>query len=174
MPLDPEILDLLALGGAGLGLLALVVAVAAHVRLGRLRRAYDLLQGDGTGDDFVTAVARQIDAVEALRADVQTARLRPPTPAGRSTRRSGTSRWSATTRSATWAGGCRSRSRWSTTTVTGWSSPRSPGAATPAPTPRALRGGRSDQALSPEEEEAIGFALETTPGMPRSADLDPR
>jgi hypothetical protein len=68
--LEAETRDLLVLVGVGLGALALVLAALAQVRLSRLRRAYGVLQGDGNGSDFVTAVNRHVAEVESLRATV--------------------------------------------------------------------------------------------------------
>jgi hypothetical protein len=161
VPLEPEIVDLIAIGGAVLGLLALVVAVAAHVRLARLRRSYELLQGDGTHEDFVTAVRRQVEAVETLRAEVHTARLETADTRdalAEALRHVAVVRYDA-------FGDMGGRLSFSVamldddgdglvlTTITGRSDTRTYA--------KGLRGGRSDQALSPEEEEAIGFALET-------------
>ncbi|MHB1612719.1 MAG: DUF4446 family protein [Actinomycetes bacterium] len=56
-----------ALLAVAIALLALVVAVVALARLGALRRAYSLLQGQGPQGDFVTVVRRQIDEVTTLR-----------------------------------------------------------------------------------------------------------
>jgi len=48
----------------------LLVAIAAHVRMRRLRRDYALLQGEGEPTSFVEAVARQVKVVDALREDL--------------------------------------------------------------------------------------------------------
>ncbi|HSF26094.1 MAG TPA: DUF4446 family protein [Actinomycetes bacterium] len=164
MPLDPQTLDLLAIGGVALGLLGLTFALVANRRIGRLRRSYDLLQGDGRSDDFVTAVERQIDAVEALRAEVHAARRE-----NADTRQAleEAIRHVAVVRYDAFSdmGGRMSFSvalldddgdGLVLTTITGRRDTRTYA--------KGLRGGRSDQALSPEEEQAIAFALESAPG----------
>jgi len=61
------VVALAAAGGAGL---ALLVAVAAHLRVGRLRRAYGALLGDAQAADLVTVVGEHVRAVETLRGEV--------------------------------------------------------------------------------------------------------
>jgi len=68
--LDPTALDVLAIAGTTLGALALILAMAAHLRLRRLRRDYSLLQADGDAPSFLQAVARKTEEVEALRDDL--------------------------------------------------------------------------------------------------------
>ncbi|HVE62732.1 MAG TPA: DUF4446 family protein [Mycobacteriales bacterium] len=70
MQLDRDTADLLALVGAITGVLGLLLATLAQVRLSRMRRAYDVLQGSGQRDDFVTAVERHVGEVGALRGEV--------------------------------------------------------------------------------------------------------
>ena len=70
MTLDDSTLAVVALAAAGVATLALLLAIAAHVRTGRLRRSYTLLQGDGDQASFVEAVGRQTDQVAGLRAEV--------------------------------------------------------------------------------------------------------
>ncbi len=67
---DRQIADIVTTAAAAAAALALVLAVVANVRLGRLRRSYGALQGDGRQEDFVSAVGRQVQAVEALRGEV--------------------------------------------------------------------------------------------------------
>jgi hypothetical protein len=68
--LDPQALDALAIAGVVLGALALLVGIAAHLRIRRLRRDYSLLQGDGEHGAFVDVVARKTEEVAALRSDL--------------------------------------------------------------------------------------------------------
>jgi Protein of unknown function (DUF4446) len=68
--LDPDVVQYLALGGAIAGGLGLLLGLASVVRLGRLRRTYTLLQGGKGQDSFVDVVARKIEQVEGLKADV--------------------------------------------------------------------------------------------------------
>ena len=81
-----------------------------------------------------------------------------PPCAPTSARRCATSRSCATTRSATWAAGCASPPRSSTTSATASSSARSTRAASRAPTPRASSAGASDATLTPEEQQALAAA----------------
>lgn len=82
MQLDRDTADLLALIGAGAGVLGLLLAVFAQLRLSRMRKAYSVLQGSGRHDDFVTAVSRQVAEVTDLRGEV--ARIRADVVAMRS------------------------------------------------------------------------------------------
>lgn len=70
MSLTTTALDVLAIAGTALGALALILAIAAHLRIRRLRRDYALLHSDDEAPSFVQAVARQTVAVDALREDV--------------------------------------------------------------------------------------------------------
>ncbi len=70
MPLDPTTADTVALAGAGLGALGVGLGVVASLQLVRMRKAYQVLQGGGRRDDFVTAVNRQVGAVGELREEV--------------------------------------------------------------------------------------------------------
>lgn len=72
MNLDPDVVDILAIVGAAAGVLALLVAIAAHLRIRRMRRDFSVLQGGETGtESFVAAVARKVEEVGALRAVVE-------------------------------------------------------------------------------------------------------
>jgi len=68
--LDRDTADLLATIGAASGVLGLLLAIAAQVRLSRMRKAYEVLQGSGRRDDFVTAVGRHVAEVGDLRGEV--------------------------------------------------------------------------------------------------------
>lgn len=70
MRLDPQALDILAVTGVVLGALALLLAIAAHLRIRSLRRSYSLLQGDGDQAAFVDVVARKTQEVAGLRQDL--------------------------------------------------------------------------------------------------------
>jgi len=54
----------------GVGLLALVLAIALSIRLGRLHRNYALLHARDGQDTFVEVVARNVEAMDELRDDV--------------------------------------------------------------------------------------------------------
>lgn len=70
MRLDPLALDVLAITGVALAALALLLALSAQWRLRRLRKQYTLLQGDGDQGSFVEAVARKTQEVADLRGEV--------------------------------------------------------------------------------------------------------
>lgn len=70
MLLDRSTADTVALTGAALGALGVGLGAVACLQLVRMRRAYALLQGDGRRDDFVTAVNRHVAEVADLRTDV--------------------------------------------------------------------------------------------------------
>jgi len=68
--LDPSTRDVLVLVGLGLGLIALVVGVIALIMLRRMRRDLVLLAADGDAPSFLEAVARKSEQVQGLRAEV--------------------------------------------------------------------------------------------------------
>lgn len=70
MSLDPSVTSIVAVSGAAVGFVGLVLGVAAQVRLRRLRRAYSLLQGQDGDASFVEAAARTSRQVEQLRTQV--------------------------------------------------------------------------------------------------------
>lgn len=72
--LDPDVLDWLVVLALALGALGLLLGLLAQLRLRRLRRSYSVLQGDRGTEDFVTAVERKVAEVERLRAEVAGAR----------------------------------------------------------------------------------------------------
>jgi uncharacterized protein DUF4446 len=62
--------DLLALVGAAGGVLALLLAVVAHLRFARLRREYSVLQGQGDDGSLLAAVRRQAADLAALQTNL--------------------------------------------------------------------------------------------------------
>lgn len=68
--LDASARDALVITGLVVGVLALVLAAAALLALRRLRRDVTLLAADDDAPSFVTAVARKTDEVRALRTEV--------------------------------------------------------------------------------------------------------
>ena len=68
MPLDRAVLDLLAVLTAAA---AVGAAVAAHVRLSRLRRRLTVLQGGGCAESFLDAASRSAHDVAVLRESVR-------------------------------------------------------------------------------------------------------
>jgi hypothetical protein len=72
--LSKDTLDLLALVGVGVGVVALLLGVGAFVRLHQLRRDYDVLQGGDNKESFITAVGRQRAELLGLRRDIDAAK----------------------------------------------------------------------------------------------------
>lgn len=70
MSLDPGLRDSLVISALVLGVLAWVFVVVAWVRIGRMRRSLVLLAADGDAPSFLDAVARKTEEVAALRAQV--------------------------------------------------------------------------------------------------------
>ena len=63
-------LEVLAIAGTVLGLLAFILALLAQLRFRRMRREYQVLQGEDDQSTFVASVARQVDEVDRLRVDI--------------------------------------------------------------------------------------------------------
>jgi hypothetical protein len=77
VPLDQNTADIVAIIGAAAGLIGILLALLALLRLRRMRRDYTLLQGpDSDGGSFITAVARKVEVVEQLRAELAAANSR--------------------------------------------------------------------------------------------------
>ncbi|HET7900141.1 MAG TPA: DUF4446 family protein [Candidatus Nanopelagicales bacterium] len=70
MSLDPATRDVLLVVAVAVAVLAVVVAVASQVSLRRMRRDLTLLESDGDAPSFVQAVGRQTEQVRALRGEV--------------------------------------------------------------------------------------------------------
>ena len=71
MNLDQNVSDALAVAGCVVAVLALLVAIAAWTRLGRMKRDYAVLQGpDGEATSFIESVARKTAEVTALRQEL--------------------------------------------------------------------------------------------------------
>lgn len=68
--LDPSVSAVLGVCGIAFGLIGVALAVVAILRLRRLRRALTLLQADDDHGSFVEAVGQQVSAVERLRTEV--------------------------------------------------------------------------------------------------------
>lgn len=70
MSLTKSAADLLAVIGTAAGAIGVLLALLAHLRLRRLRRDYSVLQsGDGV-DSFISAAARQVEVVARMRAEL--------------------------------------------------------------------------------------------------------
>ncbi len=75
LPLDRNVLDLLAISGAAAGALGLLLGLAAQLRLRRLHRRFAVLQGpDGRSRTLLEAFERETDRVEAFRGELDGAR----------------------------------------------------------------------------------------------------
>ena len=73
LPLDRPLLDEIAIAAGGVGVVGLLVAISAHLRVGRLRRGFASL--DGSGKDTVLDAVRRTDAqTSAMRGDVDSLR----------------------------------------------------------------------------------------------------
>jgi hypothetical protein len=72
LDLDPDLVALVAIGAAVVALCALVLTLVLAVKLRRMRRQYLVLQEGADGDSFMDAVARKTAAVDQLRAEVST------------------------------------------------------------------------------------------------------
>lgn len=70
MSLDPSVRDVLVLVATGVSVLAFVLALVALLSQRRTRRDLTILQADGDAPTFVAAVARKSEQVRALRAEV--------------------------------------------------------------------------------------------------------
>ncbi len=70
MSLTKFTVDLLAVIGTAAGGVGILFALLAHLRLRRLRRDYSVLQSGDSRESFVGAAARQVEAVARLRAEV--------------------------------------------------------------------------------------------------------
>jgi hypothetical protein len=68
--LDPSVSDVLVIAALTVALLAVVLAGVALLRLRRIRRDLVLLSADGDAPSFVEAVARKTEEVRGLRTEV--------------------------------------------------------------------------------------------------------
>jgi Protein of unknown function (DUF4446) len=68
--LDPDVTSIVAVSGAAVGVIGLLLGLVAQVRLRRLRRAYTVLQGRDGEISFVDAAARTSRHVDVLRSEV--------------------------------------------------------------------------------------------------------
>lgn len=159
MQLDQSVSDSLAAAGVVLAVLALLVAVAAWARLGRMRKDYAVLQGTDEHATFVEAVARKTAEVTALRQDVASVSARldqTRADVADSIRHVAVVRFDA-------FGDMGGRLSFAVallddagdglvvTSINGRSETRTYA--------KGVKAGTSDQTLSPEEEQVIGHAL---------------
>ena len=159
MSLDPSVRDVLVLVGLAVGVIALVLAVVVLVSLRRIRRDLTLLAADGDAPSFVSAVARQTEQVRALRLEVDdlaTLLARTRTELADALRHVSVVRYDA-------FGDMGGRLSFSAamlddggdglvlTAIHGRSETRS--------YMKGVKGGTSEASLSPEEQQAVSFAL---------------
>jgi hypothetical protein len=159
VPLDPSVRDVLVLVGLAVGVLALVLAVVVLVSLRRIRRDLTLLAADGDAPSFVSAVARQTEQVRALRLevdDLSALLARTRTELADALRHVSVVRYDA-------FGDMGGRLSFSAamlddggdglvlTAIHGRSETRS--------YMKGVKGGTSEASLSPEEQQAVSFAL---------------
>jgi hypothetical protein len=157
--LDPGLRDSLVISALVLGLLAWVLASLALVKLGRMRRSMVLLAADGDAPSFMTAMARKTEEVVALRAqvdDLSVLLARTRTELADAIRHVSVVRYDA-------FGDMGGRLSFSAamlddggdglvlTAIHGRSETRS--------YIKGVKGGTSEASLSPEEQQAVTFAL---------------
>lgn len=171
MNLDPDVVAVIALAALGLALIAAVLGLVANLRIRRLRRSFVLLQGmdgsDGTAT-FVEVIARALTDVETLRAEVADQRGRLRTFRGEladAIRHLAVVRYDAFND----MGGRLSFSAAMLddagdglvlTSINGRSETRTYA--------KGLKGGNSEAALSPEEEQVVGWAMRSVSAGQRS------
>jgi len=157
--LDPGLRDSLVISALVLGLLAWVLASLALVKLGRMRRSMVLLAADGDAPSFMTAMARKTEEVAALRSqvdDLSVLLARTRTELADAIRHVSVVRYDA-------FGDMGGRLSFSAamlddggdglvlTAIHGRSETRS--------YIKGVKGGTSEASLSPEEQQAVTFAL---------------
>lgn len=162
MLLTATLTEDVALAAAAVGVVGLGVALAVSLRLGRLRRAYAALAGDADSGDVIAAVARHAAEVAGLRAEVE--RLRQDI-GGIRTDVSDAVRHVAVVRYDAF-GDMGGRMSFSAallddagdgmvlTSINGRSETRSYA--------KGIKGRRGEHDLSPEEQQAVDFALRGT------------
>lgn len=71
LPLDARVADIIAIAGAGVALLALIVAVVAVAKLRGVRRSLDVLTIDGDQLPVIDVLGAQRGELADMRADVE-------------------------------------------------------------------------------------------------------
>jgi hypothetical protein len=74
LPLHRPLLDEITLGAAAVSVVAFFGMVAAHVRVGRLRRGFARLEGPEGPESVLDAIDRSAVQTQSLRGEVRTAR----------------------------------------------------------------------------------------------------
>jgi len=157
--LDPFARDALVIAALVVAVLALVLAGVALLRLGRIRKDLVLLSADGDAPSFVEAVARKTEEVRGLRTEVDdltTLLARTRTELADALRHVSVVRYDA-------FGDMGGRLSFSAamlddggdglvlTAIHGRSETRS--------YIKGVKGGSSEASLSPEEQQAVSYAL---------------
>ena len=70
MSLTPSVADLLAVIGTAAGCVGIALAILVQLRLRKLRRDLAVLQAGDTGESFLGAAARQVELVGRLRGEL--------------------------------------------------------------------------------------------------------
>ncbi len=164
MPIAADTAALLAVIGLALAAVGLAVGMACLVRLKRLRRDYTLLQGTDGEASFVDAVARKVEQVEGLRVELAQANGRIENlrkDVSEAIRHIAVVRYDA-------FGDMGGRLSFSAallddygdgmvlTSIHGRTETRSYS--------KGVKDGASELVLSPEEEQAVAYAMRTTSG----------
>ncbi len=167
MSLSSSTVDLLVLIALGLAAVGLIAGLIAHLRLRRLRRDYLVLQDGADRISFVDAAARQVEQIARMRSELNLAERQLETvrrDVAQSLRHIAVVRYDAFRD----MGGRMSFSAalldeagdgLVLTAIHGRSETRSYS--------KGVKGGDSDQQLSPEEKQAISFALRSEAGSGR-------
>ncbi len=174
MLLDRQTLEIVALSAAGVAALALLLTLALVVRMRRLSRALTQLTGGDDGATFVQAVTRQHRELEGMRTDV--GHLREDLAAARADL-SDALRHVAVVRYDAF-GDMGGRLSFSAallddagdglvlTSINGRSETRTYA--------KGVKAGESDHSLSPEEQQAIGYANRTAVQPKELVESEPR
>jgi hypothetical protein len=166
LSLSQQTLEWIAVIAAGVAGLALLLAFLAHLRFARMRREYATLQGDDDSGSLISAVRRQMDDVERLRGEIAAAERQV---ASARADLADAIRHVAVVRYDAFAdmGGRLSFSAAMLddagdglvlTSINGRSETRTYA--------KGVKAGASEHSLSPEEDQAIGFALRRASGAP--------
>jgi hypothetical protein len=164
--LTTSVADLLAVIGTAAGCVGILLAVFSHLRMRRLRRDLVILQSGGSTESFLDAAARQVELVARLRGELASMerRLRElRSDVAGAVRHVAVVRYNA-------FGDMGGRMSFSAallddagdgmvlTAIHGRSETRSYA--------KGVKAGTSDQQLSPEERQAISFALRDASAEP--------